>query len=145
MPGRTLLWVAGLARREFVRGGSGSARNRRSTQASCVGATVFFTTWLRLNLPPPRQARWEAAPRGKALSLATELVPVENRLDAVGMPHASVSHAPLATELVPVENRLDAEAPLSHWNVVQLSCEVDRRGSGGRTLRVSCIGVVRCF
>jgi len=41
-------------------------RNRRSTQSSCVGATIFFTTWLRLNLPPPRQARWEAAPRRNA-------------------------------------------------------------------------------
>jgi len=43
---------------------------------------------------------------------------VENRLDAEGIPHASLAHAPLATELVLVENRLDAEgithAFLSH-------------------------------
>jgi len=106
-------------RDEFVRGGRGSVRNRRSTQSSCVGATIFFATWLRLNLPPPRQARWEAAPRGNAPSLATELVSVENRLDVAGIPHASHSHPLcLATELVSVENRLDAvgipHASLSH-------------------------------
>jgi len=46
-------------------------------------------TWLRLNLPPPRQARWEAAPRRNAGPVATELVSVENRLDfwAVGFAH----------------------------------------------------------
>jgi len=66
MRGRTPLWVAGLAHHEFVGGVRGSVRNRRSTQSSCVGAMIFFTTWLRLNLPPPRQARWEAAPRRNA-------------------------------------------------------------------------------
>jgi len=47
-------------------GRGSSVRNRRSTQSRCVRATVFFRTWLRPNLPPPRQARWEATPCGNA-------------------------------------------------------------------------------
>jgi len=70
-------------------------RNRRSTQSSCVGATILFTTWLRLNLPPPRQAPWEA-------SALRERRPARHRACLGGKPFrrsGNPPHAPLTRPL----------------------------------------------
>jgi len=86
--GRTPLWVVGFARRERqrakqtlhavkLRGGDDflydvATAKSASTETSSVGGSA------------PRERRRHA----------TELVSVENRLDAEGIPHASHSHAP---------------------------------------------------
>jgi len=66
--------------------------------------------------------------------LATELVSVENRLDAAGIPHTPLSHVPsLATELVSVENRLDAErTPHTPHPHAPLATELVSMGGGGQ-------------
>jgi len=81
-----------------------------------------------------------SAPRERR-PLATELASVENRLDAEGIPHASLAHAPsLATELASVENRLDAEgiphSPLSHAPARHRAC----LGGGGRAAELRAAG-----
>jgi len=76
-----------------LRGGEGflydvATAKSASTETSSVGSSA-----------PPERRR-----------LATELVSVENRLDAEGIPSRVPLTRPVATELVSVENRFDSWA-----------------------------------